>query len=123
MAIGGAAAVVVIMSMSIYFSSSGSNEIDMGSGDDTSIVKESNGIHLIEVDASDTQGWSWLEIGFIILALKMGLFCSHTLHYFCLSKKLVRKKLSRDRVPDVEMMDVIPPVISVPGVLQVPPLP
>ena len=88
MAIGGAAAVVVIMSMSIYFSSSGSNEIDLADGDDTSIVKESNGIHLIEVDASNTKGWSWLEIGFIILALKMGLFYSHALHYFCPTKNL-----------------------------------
>ena len=123
MAIGGAAAVVVIMSMSIYFSSSGSNEIDLADGDDTSIVKESNGIHLIEVDASNSQGWSWLEIGFIILALKMGLFCSHALHYFCLTKKLVRKKLARARELDVEMMDVTLPVIPVPGVFQIPALP
>ena len=63
-AIGGASAVVIIMSMSIYFSSSGSNEIDLGDGDDTSIAKESNGINLIEVDASNSQGWSWFEIGF-----------------------------------------------------------
>ena len=79
-AIGGSSAVVIIMSMSIYLSSSGSNEIDMGNGDDTSIVKESNGFHIIEVDASNNQGWSWLEIGFIILALKLGLICSHALH-------------------------------------------
>ena len=79
-AIGGASAVVIIMSMSIYFSSSGSNEIDLGDGDDTSIVKESKGFHIIEVDASNNQGWSWLEIGFIILALKLGLICSHALH-------------------------------------------
>ena len=64
----------------------------MGDDDDTSIVKESNGFHIIEVDASNNQGWSWLEIGFIILALKLGLICSHALHYFCLTKKLVRKK-------------------------------
>ena len=79
-AIGGASAVVIIMSMSIYFSSSGSNEIDLGDGDDTSIVKESKGFHIIEVDASNNQGWSWLEIGFNILALKLGLICRHALH-------------------------------------------
>ena len=45
-----ALAVVVIMVMSSYFWSSGTNEIDMGDGDDTSIVKESSGFHIIEVD-------------------------------------------------------------------------
>ena len=61
-------------------SSSGSNEIDMGDDDDTSIVKESNGFHIIEVDASNNQGWSWL-------ALKLGLICSSALHYVCLTKQ------------------------------------
>ena len=50
------------------FLSSGSNEIDMGDGDDTSVVRESSSFHIIEVDglgSTDGQGWSWLEIGFI----------------------------------------------------------
>ena len=91
-AVGAAAAVVIIMSMSIYFSSNGSNQIDMGPGDNTSMVKESNGFHILEVDASnDGQGWSWLEIGFIILAIKLGLICSHGVHYWCITKKIVKK--------------------------------
>ena len=121
-AIGVASAVVIIMSMSIYFSSNGTNEIDMGPGDDTSIVKESNGFHILEVDASnDGQGWSWLEIGFIILAIKLGLICSHVVHYFCLTKKNLKKKLAHARV-NIEMKDVapvVPGVQAVPGVLQI----
>ena len=79
-AIGGASAVVIIMSMSIYFSSNESNEIDLGDGDDMSILKESSGFHIIEVDASNNQSWSWL-------ALKLGLICSSALHYVCLTKQ------------------------------------
>ena len=87
-AIGVASAVLLIISMSFYFSSNGSYEKEMGSGDDTLIVKESNGLHILEVDVSNNQGWSWLEIGFIILSLKLGLICSHPLHYFRLNKNL-----------------------------------
>ena len=59
--------------------------------------------------------------GFIILALKMGLMCTHAVHYFCLTKKLVKKKLTR--AVEIEMKNVNPPVIPVPGVLNIPALP
>ena len=121
-AISVASAVVVIMVMSSYFWSSGTNEIDMGAGDDTSIVKESSGFHIIEVDglgSTDGQGWSWLEIGFIILAIKLGLICSHVIHYFCLTKKIFKQKLARAGV-NIEMKDVAP---VVPAVLHTPALP
>ena len=126
-AVGAAAAVVIIMCMSIYFSSNGSNQIDMGPGDDTSMVKESNGFHILEVDASnDGQGWSWLEIGFIILAIKLGLICSHGVHYWCITKKIVKKKLAHARArANIEMKDVTPVVSgvqAVQGVLQIPAL-
>ena len=80
--IGVAAVIVIIMSTSIYFSSGGSNEINLGEGNDVANVKESTGIHLIEVDASNNDGWSWLEIGFIVLALKLGLMLSHAFNSF-----------------------------------------
>ena len=66
--------IVVIIITSIYFSSGSKNEINMGQGNDVANIKESTGIHLLEVDASNSESWSWLEIGFVILALKMGLF-------------------------------------------------
>ena len=121
-AISVASVVVVIMVMSSFFWSSGDNEIDMGAGNDTSIVKESSGFHIIEVDglgSADGQQWSWLEIGFIILAIKLGLICRHGIHYFCLTKKILKKKLHRAQV-NIEMKDVAP---VVPAVLQIPALP
>ena len=108
--------------MPIHFTSGGTNQFDCGQGDNTAIVKESTGSHLIEVDNSNSKGRSWLEIGFIILALKMGLMCTHAVHYFCLTKKLVKKKLTK--AVEIEMKNVNPPVvIPVPGVLKIPALP
>ena len=51
-------------------SSNGYYEIEMGPGDDTLIVKEFNGFYILEINASNNQGWSWLEIGFIIVSIK-----------------------------------------------------
>ena len=53
--------VVVIL---IYFTAGDDNEVNMGPGDDLSIVKKSSGLHLIEVDNSGSTGvspgWVWL---------------------------------------------------------------
>ena len=79
--IGVTAAIVVIMCTSIYFTSGCSNKVDLSDGNDVSNINTSNGLHLIEVDNSNSKGWSWLEIGFVVLALKLGLLISHGLHY------------------------------------------
>ena len=113
--------IVIIIIMSIYVSSGGNQEFNMGQGNDVANVKESTGIHLIEVDASNNESWSWLGIGFVILALKMGLLLSHATHYFCLTKHLVKKKVVR--AVEIEMKNVTPPVNNVPGTLQIPALP
>ena len=107
--------IVIIIIMSIYVSSGGNQEFNMGQGNDVANVKESTGIHLIEVDASNNESWSWLEIEFVVLLL------SHATHYFCLTKHLVKKKVVR--AVEIEMKNVTPPVNNVPGTLQIPALP
>ena len=113
--------IVIIIIMSIYVSSGGNQEFNMGQGNDVANVKESAGIHLIEVDASNNESWSWLEIGFVVLALKLGLLLSHATHYFCLTKHLVKKKVVR--AVKIKMKNVTPPVNNVPGILKIPALP
>ena len=113
--------IVIIIIMSIYVSSGGNQEFNMGQCNDVANVKESTGIHLIEVDASNNESWSWLEIRFVVLALKMGLLLSHATHYFCLTKHLVKKKVVR--AVKIKMKNVTPPVNNVPGTLQITALP
>ena len=105
--------IVIIIIMSIYVSSGGNQEFNMGQGNDVANVKESTGIHLIEVDASNNESWSWLEIRFVVLALKMGLLLSHATHYFCLTKHLVKKKAVR--VVEIEMKNGTPPLTMFQG--------
>ena len=119
--IGVAAAIVTIMCTSICFTSGGSNEVNLGEGDDVSNINTSNGIHLLEVDNFNSNGWSWLEIGFVVLALKLGLLISHAFHYFYLTKHLVKKKVVK--AVDIAMQNVAAPVNNVPGVLVIPALP
>ena len=76
---------------------------------------------MYSLKASNNDGWSWLKIGFVVLALKLGLMLSHAVHYFCLTKHLVKKKVVR--AVEIEMKNVTPPVDNVPGVLQIPALP
>ena len=101
--------------------SGGTNEVNLGEGNDVSNINTSNGIHLLEVDASNNEGWSWLEIGFVVLALKLGLLISHAFHYFYLTKHLVKKKVVK--AVDIAMQNVAAPVNNVPGVLVIPALP
>ena len=62
---------------------------------------------------------------FFILAIKLGLILSHTLHYCFLTKKLVKKKVAK--AVDVEMLklngNVETPPVVIRGRLEVPALP
>ena len=61
---------VVVLSgiaiLSVYFTAGDDNEVNLGPGNDLSVIKKSSGLHLIEVDNSGStsvrQGWAWLEI-------------------------------------------------------------
>ena len=73
----GVAVLCGVVVMTIYFTASSSNVFSMGSGDNTSVVKESSGLHILEVDNSgstgESQGWAWNEVVCLILAIKLGL--------------------------------------------------
>ena len=97
----GVAVLCGVVVMTTYFTASSSNVVRMGSGDDTSVVKKSSGLHILEVDNSgstgESQGWAWIEVVCLILAIKLGLILTHGLHYCCVTKKLVAKKVARER--------------------------
>ena len=112
--------VVAVVVMATYFSTNNSNKVNMGSGDDMSLIKESSGLHLIEVDntgsTGGSQGWAWIEVVCVILAIKLGLIISHTLHYCCVTKRMVARKVARERAT-FQLADVArdPPVLEIPA--------
>ena len=78
--IGASAIIVVILATVTHFSSGGSNEVKMVGSDEVTF-QESSGLHLLEIEAPEvgTDGWSILDIGFVILAFKLGLIVTHAL--------------------------------------------
>ena len=62
----GVAVLCGVVVMTTDFTASSSNVVSMGSGDDTSVVQESSGLHINEVDNSgstgESQGWAWIEL-------------------------------------------------------------
>ena len=58
-----------------------------------------------------------MEIGFVVLALKLRLLISHAFHYFYLNKHLVKKIVAK--AVDISMLNVTSSVANVPGVLRI----
>ena len=118
--IGVVSTVCVVIFMSTYVSANGGNEVDMGEGDNVSVVKESSGLHIFEVDNTgsvDGQGWTWVEVVCVILAVKLGLIINHGIHYLFETKKIVKNKIARDIV-NIEMSNVAakePPALQIPA--------
>ena len=85
-----------VVVMTTYFTASSGNVVSVESGDDMSVVHESSGLHILEVDNSGStgysQGWAWIEVVCLILAIKLGLILTHGFHFCCVTKKLVAKK-------------------------------
>ena len=92
-----------------------------GSGE-VANFKESSGLHLLEIEApkGSSDGWSILEVGFVVLVLKLGLIMTHGLHCCFVTKKLVKKRVAKSM--ELEMMKLTPkpPVVS--GTVEVPAL-
>ena len=57
-------------------------------------------MHILEVDNSGSngegQGWAWIEVVCLFLAIQLGLILTHNFHYSCVTKKLVAKQFARE---------------------------
>ena len=92
--------ILVIIGLAVSLSVMGSTgaSVQMNGENDTSEIRESNGIHLLEVNGSglesgSTGEWSYMEIGFIIMAIIFFVNMSHIFHYCVVTKKLVKRKV------------------------------
>ena len=113
-------AICVVISASLYFGYGGGAEakIEMNGDKNKSIVQQSAGLHLIEVNNSgDCKGsWSYAEYAVVLLVFLLILKCSHLCHYCVLTKRLVNNKVAKERI---QMKDLNKPptdVVIVPGI-------
>ena len=88
-----------VIGLVMYVVSDDTNIIDQGPGDDLSIVEKSSDIHLLEVKTEgigcENQGWLWIEILCVILAICLGLTLTHLGHYCWCTKGLVKAKVQK----------------------------
>ena len=80
--------------------------VQMTGENDTSEIRESSGFHVLEVNGSgiesgNTSEWSYMEVGFIIMAIGFFVNVSHIFHYCVITKKLVKNRVQKDR--DIEL--------------------
>ena len=113
-------AICVVISTSLYFGIGGGAEakITMKGDKNKSIVQQSAGLHLIEVNNSgDCKGsWSYAEYAVVLLVFLLILKCSHLCHYCVLTKRLVNNKVAKERI---QMKDLNKPpndVVIIPGI-------
>ena len=95
-----------------YFVSGDTNVIDQGPGDDLSVVQKSSGFHVLEVNTEGlsckNQGWLWIEIACVLLAIGLGLTLTHLGHY-CWCKRVVKAKVQKALLVQKSTYDVKPP--------------
>jgi len=112
--------ICVIISISLYFGYGGGAEakIEMNGDKNKSIVQQSAGLHLIEVNNSgDCKGnWSYAEYSVVLLVFVFILKCSHLCHYCFVTKKLVKKKVTQIGIQMKDLGKQPGDVVIVPGI-------
>ena len=92
--------------------------VEINGENDSSFIRESNGIHLLEVNTSD-QGsdspgtWSIMELGFVGMIFVFLVNISHMVHYCLITKRLVRKRVLKERSIELANLAIVPPTDAV----------
>ena len=92
--------------------------IEMQGDDNKSVVQQSAGFHVLEVNNSgDCQGWSWAENSVVIMGFLFILKCSHLLHYCFVTKAIIKKKVAQIEMEMKDLGKASPnDVVIVPGI-------
>ena len=94
--------VVIIFIISVYINGGKSGaSVEMSGENESALVEESSGIHLLEVNDADLgsiggNGWSWMEVLCVVLGFIFVLNFTHIAHYCLFTKKVVKRKVARD---------------------------
>jgi len=88
--------------------------------DNKAVIQQSSGFHVLELNNSgDTncKGWSWSEYALVIVGFILILKFTHILHYFLVSKKIIKNKVAKQLAIQLKDLPVVPPDdIVVPGI-------
>ena len=111
--------------ISIFYGSGGSQaDVVMQGEENNSVVQQSSGFHVIEVNDSGVsgkcKGWNWSEYALGILGFVFILKVTHLLHYCLFTKAIIKRKVSKiememrglNNVPNNDVV-IVPPL---PGV-------
>ena len=95
------AAIIIILSIVINFGGESGAQVEMSGDNESTLVEQSSGIHLLEVNGADLgsidgNGWSWMEILCVVLGFIFFLNFTHIAHYCMFTKKVVKIKVARD---------------------------
>ena len=93
-------------------------KIEMNGDKNKSIVQQSAGLHLIEVNNScDCKGnWTYAEYSVVLLVFVFILKCSHLCHYCFVTKKIVKKKVTQIGIQMNDLGKQPGDVVIVPGI-------
>ena len=113
--------ICVIISISLYIAYGVGSEakIEMNGDQNESIVQQSSGLHLIEVNsAGGCKGnWTWAEYSVVVLVFVFILKCTHLCHYCFVTKSLVKKKVTHEIGQQMKNLSKQPDdVVIVPGI-------
>ena len=93
---------VVGLVMTVSLVGGANPTVEISGENDSSFIRESNGIHLLEVNTSD-QGsdspgnWSVMELGFVGMIFVFVVNLSHWAHYCLITKRLVKKRVLKEK--------------------------
>ena len=122
--------IVIIIIMAAFIGISGGSEakLELNGDQDEALFQQNSGVHLFEVNGADlgsngcNVSRSWIEYCCVLLVFIFILKCMHIANYCFLTKKLVKKKVTRDVSLQMENLKKEPlaknPVI-VPGIVQI----
>ena len=92
--------------------------VEINGENDSSFIRESNGIHLLEVNTSGQESgspgtWSYMELGFVGMIFVFLVNISHMVHYCVITKRLVKKRVQKERDIELAKLAIIPPTDAV----------
>ena len=115
--------IILILLMVINFGGESGAHVEMSGENESALVEQSSGIHLLEVNGADLgsidgNGWSWMEILCVVLGFIFFLNFTHIAHYCLFTKNVVKRKVARDVQLELGKLAKAPltnEVVTVPG--------